>query len=188
MAARLPARPRRLGRGRLGQRLLHPDELTDADLGSWVHGGPAEHHRCHIPRGLDGLHLAGTVVVPPGVLAGAAVLVHGGGVTREEGGFFTRLALGMAIAGVASLRLDFRAHGASEGRQEDVTLAGIVNDIRAAVGQLQLALGDDAPVSLIGASLGGGIGRTRDSSLGERRPDPLSDSRRARAVQSARPK
>src|SRR5438105_2980444 len=87
-------------------------------------------------RSLDGLHLAGTVVVPAGELAGAAVLVHGGGVTREEGGFFTRLALGVATAGVASLRFDFRAHGASEGRQEDVTLAGIVNDIRAAVAQL----------------------------------------------------
>jgi uncharacterized protein len=108
-------------------------------------------------RSLDGLHLAGTVVLPPGELAGAAVLVHGGGVTREEGGFFTRLALGMAAAGIASLRFDFRAHGASEGRQEDVTLAGIVNDIRAAVGQLQLVLGDEAPVSLIGASFGGGI-------------------------------
>jgi alpha-beta hydrolase superfamily lysophospholipase len=106
---------------------------------------------------LDGLRLSGTVVAPPGALVGAAVLVHGGGVTREEGGFFTRLALGLAAAGVASLRFDFRAHGASEGRPEDVTLAGIVNDIRAAVGQLQLAVGNDAPVSLIGASFGGGV-------------------------------
>jgi pimeloyl-ACP methyl ester carboxylesterase len=108
-------------------------------------------------RSLDGLRLAGTLATPGGEIAGAAVLVHGGGVTREEGGFFTRLALGLAAVGVASLRFDFRAHGASGGRPEEVTLAGIVNDIRAAVGQLQLTLGDEAPVSLIGASFGGGI-------------------------------
>lgn len=37
-------------------------------------------------RTLDGLHLAGTVVTPDGTLERAVVLVHGGGVTREEGG------------------------------------------------------------------------------------------------------
>jgi pimeloyl-ACP methyl ester carboxylesterase len=108
-------------------------------------------------RSPDGLHLAGTVVTPADQLTGAAVLVHGGGATREETGFFARMALSLAKVGVASLRFDFRAHGASEGRQEDLTLAGIVNDIRAAVEQLQLTLGNDAPVNLIGTSFGGGI-------------------------------
>jgi hypothetical protein len=55
-------------------------------------------------RSLDGLRLAGTLVAPPGELAGTAVLVHGGGVTREEGGFFTRLALGVAAANVDEVR------------------------------------------------------------------------------------
>jgi hypothetical protein len=41
-------------------------------------------------RSLDGLLLRGTVVVPVGSLGGAAVLVHGGGVSRDEGGFFSR--------------------------------------------------------------------------------------------------
>lgn len=104
---------------------------------------------------LDGLRLQGTLCLPPQLTA-AAVLVHGGGVNREEGGFYTRLAAGLADAGVASLRFDFRGHGASEGRQEDLTLTGVVNDIRSAV----VHLGDAVPgkvVALIGASFGGGI-------------------------------
>jgi alpha-beta hydrolase superfamily lysophospholipase len=65
------------------------------------------------------------------------VLVHGGGVTREEGGFFTRLAVGLGEAGVASLRFDLRGHGESEGRQEELTLATILNDIGAALAHVR---------------------------------------------------
>ena len=74
--------------------------------------------------------------------------------TREESGFFTRLALGLPLAGVGSLRFDLRAHGASEGRQEDLTLAGIVNDIRAAVDHLAPTTGISA-LSLVGTSFKG---------------------------------
>jgi dipeptidyl aminopeptidase/acylaminoacyl peptidase len=52
-------------------------------------------------RSRDGLHLAGTLVTPDSPAGQAVVLVHGGGVTREEGGFFTRLAAGLANGGVA---------------------------------------------------------------------------------------
>ena len=107
-------------------------------------------------RSLDGLKLRGTLVVPSRNVGPATVLVHGGGVTREEGGFFTCLAAGLAEAGVASLRFYFRAHGESEGRQEDLTIAGVVNDIRAAARQVREATGS-GPVNLIGASFGGGI-------------------------------
>lgn len=84
-------------------------------------------------RSLDGLRLRGSMVTPTSFDGSAAVLVHGGGVTREEGGFFARLAAGLAVAGVASLRYDLRGYGDSEGRQEELTLSGVVNDIRAAV-------------------------------------------------------
>lgn len=107
-------------------------------------------------RALDGLNLIGTLVVPGTPVSEAVVLVHGGGVTRDEGGFFTRLADGLAEAGVASLRFDLRGHGESEGRQEDLTLSAILNDIRAAIGHVRGATGAQS-VSLLGASFAGGI-------------------------------
>ncbi len=106
-------------------------------------------------RSLDGLRLAGTLRKPPQT-TGAVVLVHGGGVTREEGGFFTRLAVGLAESGVASLRFDLRGHGESEGRMEDLTLAAVLNDIQVALAHVRDAT-DTETVSLLGASFGGGI-------------------------------
>lgn len=107
-------------------------------------------------RARDGLRLAGTLVLPPEPADRAIVLVHGGGVTRHEGGFFTRLADGLADAGVASLRFDMRGHGESEGRQEDLTLSAILNDIDVALTQVRAATGAGR-VSLMGTSFSGGI-------------------------------
>ncbi len=107
-------------------------------------------------RTLDGLHLAGTLVRPDMPASRAVVLVHGGGVTREEGGFFTRLAAGMAESGVASLRFDMRGHGESEGRQEELTLTAILNDIRVAIAYIREAASTQE-ITLLGASFGGGI-------------------------------
>lgn len=107
-------------------------------------------------RTLDGLHLAGTLVRPPEPTTQAVLFVHGGGVTREEGGFFTRLATGLAGAGIASLRFDLRGHGASEGRQEELTLSSILNDIRVMLAHVRKTTGAD-DITLLGASFGGGI-------------------------------
>ena len=92
-------------------------------------------------RSLDGIGLSGTLVVPPTAVESATVLVHGGGVTRDEGGFFSRLAFGLSQVGIASLRFDLRGHGRSEGRQEDLTLSGVANDIRAAVAYVRTVVG-----------------------------------------------
>lgn len=107
-------------------------------------------------RSLDGIRLRGTLVVPSEVSASPAVLVHGGGVTRHEGGFFSRLASRLAGAGIPSLRFDFRGHGESEGRQEDLTISGITNDIRSAVEYVSAEIGTRR-ANVIGASFGGGI-------------------------------
>jgi pimeloyl-ACP methyl ester carboxylesterase len=105
-------------------------------------------------RTLDGLRLAGTFDSPDGQPHHAVLLVHGAGVTREEGGFFTRLAAGLAAAGVASLRFDLPGHGESEGRQEDLSLSAVLNSIRSGLDHLRTLA--DGPVSVVAASFSGG--------------------------------
>lgn len=107
-------------------------------------------------RTLDGLRLTGTLVTPEHPSDHAVVFIHGGGVTRDEGGFFTRLADGLAEAGLASLRFDLRGHGESDGRQEDRTLTEHLNDITAAIEHAMEAT-DARRVSLLGTSFGGGL-------------------------------
>ncbi len=107
-------------------------------------------------RTLDGLRLAGTLTRPAGPVEGAVVMVHGGGVTREEGGFFARLAAGLGEAGVAILRFDLRGHGESEGRQEESTLLAHLNDIAVAIRLLRTRV-DVNDMTLLGASFGGGL-------------------------------
>jgi alpha-beta hydrolase superfamily lysophospholipase len=107
-------------------------------------------------RSFDGLRLAGTITRPASPGGAAAVLVHGGGVTREEGGFFARLAAGIVEAGIAVLRFDLRGHGDSEGRQEDLTICSVANDIEAAIGHVQDQTGSGA-THLYGTSFSGGI-------------------------------
>jgi uncharacterized protein len=107
-------------------------------------------------RSLDGIRLRGTLIVPSAAAANAALLVHGGGVNRHEGGFFTRLGSALGEAGVPTLRFDFRGHGESEGRQEDLTISGVANDIRSA-SECLCARTDGRRINLIGASFGGGI-------------------------------
>lgn len=105
---------------------------------------------------LDGLRLSGTLITPEDIGGAPTVLVHGGGVTREEGGFFARLASGLAAAGLPSLRFDLRAHGQSEGDMQSLTLSGVVNDIRSAAEQVQ-KLNDGEPVNVLAASFSGGL-------------------------------
>lgn len=108
-------------------------------------------------RSHDGTHLRGTLATPAQPADRSAVLVHGGGVTRDEGGFYVRLADALAAAGIASLRFDLRGHGASGGRPEELTLAAAANDVRSAVDQVGAPDAAGTPVTLIGTSFSGGV-------------------------------
>jgi len=124
---------------------------TQATLGSVATTSEDVDFRPH-----DGLRLRGSFVRAAGTPQAVTVLVHGGGVTRDEAGFFTRIAERLADAGIASLRFDLRGHGESEGRQEELTLAGVLADIDAAI-QASRELVADVPVNLLAASFSGGI-------------------------------
>ncbi|MFD2470545.1 alpha/beta hydrolase [Amycolatopsis silviterrae] len=104
----------------------------------------------------DGLHLAGTLTEPGGRPRRAVLLMQGASVTREEGGFFTRLAAGLAEAGIASLRVDLPGHGESEGRQEDLSLSALLNVIRGSIEHLATAV-PGVGTSLAAASFSGGV-------------------------------
>ncbi|SHN44404.1 alpha/beta hydrolase [Cryptosporangium aurantiacum] len=105
-------------------------------------------------RSHDGTQLIGTLVEPPSLPTHATVLVHGGGVSRDEGGFYVRLADALAAAGILSLRFDLRGHGESGGCQAELTLAAVANDVRAALDEVG-RLG--VPATLVGTSFSGGI-------------------------------
>ncbi|MFI9206424.1 alpha/beta hydrolase, partial [Streptomyces sp. NPDC053048] len=106
-------------------------------------------------RSLDGTALAGTVTAPEAAAERLAVLVHGAGVTRE-GDFLPRIAARLAEAGTRCLRFDLRAHGASGGQPQDITIAAVANDIRAAADHLRAESGLDLPATVIAASFSGG--------------------------------
>lgn len=107
-------------------------------------------------RTLDGLYLAGSLTLPADPAGPAVVLLHGNGVTREERGLFTRLSAALGRAGVPSLRFDLRAHGASEGSQQDRTLTSHLNDIRVALTHVREVTGIET-TSLVATSFSGGL-------------------------------
>lgn len=106
-------------------------------------------------RTLDGTRLSGTFTTPDAP-AGAVVMVHGAGATRDEVGLYPLLAASLANAGVASLRLDLPGHGTSGGRRPELTLSGLLNALDAGVTRLS-ALTGLPRVGIVAASLSGGV-------------------------------
>ncbi|MFI7120097.1 alpha/beta fold hydrolase [Amycolatopsis sp. NPDC049868] len=76
------------------------------------------------------------------------VLVHGITADLDENGLFSALAPRLTEAGFTVLRFSFRGHGRSEGRPRDMTIAGELVDLRAAVGSV------GGPVSVVASSFG----------------------------------
>ncbi len=86
-----------------------------------------------------GLNMVGTLVVPDGVENPPVVLMlHGFASKRDEvGNFYLNLAKELEKVGIASLRVDFIGSGESEGKFEDTTVTGQIDDAKAALSYLK---------------------------------------------------
>lgn len=116
---------------------------------------------------VDGQRVIGTLNIPDGVEKPPVVLLlHGFTGSRNEleipavkEGIFARAARMWAEKGFASLRIDFRGSGESEGDFADTTLDGQIADGLAALDYLAgLPEVDVDKMSLVGWSMGGAVG------------------------------
>lgn len=103
----------------------------------------------------DGVTLAGTLRITDTTPKAGFVLAHGILTDKDYGGFYAALAAELASRGFDSLRFDFRGHGESEGRLEEMTIAGEVRDLNAAVRFLRNR--HVRHVGIVGTSFGAGI-------------------------------
>lgn len=105
----------------------------------------------------DGFLLEGTLRNPETEIKHVVLLVHGITVTREEDGFYTEFARRLDKLSATSLRFDLRCHGSSEGKYEELTLFGVINDIDSAVKEIRKKIPSEIPLTIIAASFGGGL-------------------------------
>ncbi len=112
----------------------------------------------------EGQTIIGTLAMPEGDGPfPAALLLHGFTGTRHElpvvgteDTMFSRAARWLGERGVASLRIDFRGSGESEGAWEDTTFSGQIADAIAALDYLEMLEGvDSGSFSILGISQGG---------------------------------
>lgn len=114
-----------------------------------------------------GQNIVGTLAMPEGEGPfPVALLLHGFTGTRHElpvlgteDTMFSRAARWLGERGVASLRIDFRGSGESDGAWEDTTFSGQIADAIAAIDWLAMQDGvDGGSISVIGLSQGGLVG------------------------------
>lgn len=104
--------------------------------------------------------IAGTLNLPDGASDAPAVLMlHGFGSSRDEvGSMYAREAEALAKEGIASLRIDFRGFGKSDGDTGATTIDGQLADAKVAAAFLAKQDGiDPKRLGVLGFSLGGGV-------------------------------
>ncbi|WP_052702964.1 alpha/beta hydrolase family protein [Paenibacillus beijingensis] len=114
---------------------------------------------------VDGQKVVGTLVLPEGIKRPPVVLMlHGFTGTRDDWkskfvpeGLFGRAAPIFAKNGIATLRIDFRGSGDSDGKFEDMTVESEVKDALAAVDYLASSPDVSKSISVMGMSLGGAV-------------------------------
>ena len=115
---------------------------------------------------VDGQKVIGTLNIPDGVSKPPVVLLlHGFTGSRNEleipavkEGIFSRAAKAWADKGMASLRIDFRGNGQSDGKFEDMTMEGLIADAKAALDFLAASPDlDKDKIAIVGWSMGGAV-------------------------------
>lgn len=104
--------------------------------------------------------IVGVLSVPAGAQPAPAVLMlHGFGSSKDEvGNMYKNLAAALAEKGVASLRIDFRGYGKSDGDTGASSIDTMVADAELAYAYLtSRPTIDPAHVGILGFSLGGGV-------------------------------
>lgn len=103
----------------------------------------------------DGVALSGILRRIEGKPKAGIILAHGIMTEKDYGGFYPALAAELARHGFESLRFDFRGHGESEGKPGEMTIAGEVRDLAAAVRLLKRH--KPPHLGIVGTSFGAGI-------------------------------
>jgi len=114
--------------------------------------GPAEPTRASYFRNRNGLRLYGETFLPARPRA-AALLVHG---YAEHGGRYRELANVLGQHGIATQSFDLRGHGRSDGQRGYVDrFSDYLDDLDAALAELEQQIPADLPLAVIGHSNGG---------------------------------
>lgn len=115
----------------------------------------------------EGQSIVGTLALPAGegpfpvalLLHGFTGMRHELPVVGTDDTMFSRAARWLGERGVASLRIDFRGSGESDGAWEDTTFSGQIADAIAALDYLEMIEGvDSGNISIVGLSQGGLVG------------------------------
>jgi pimeloyl-ACP methyl ester carboxylesterase len=91
-----------------------------------------------------------------GAPKGAAILVHGLNNDKDEDGSFVKLSESLNNVGYDALRFDFRGHGESGGKTEDVTISGELFDLERSISVLDALSGTASRLVIISSSFGAG--------------------------------
>jgi len=114
--------------------------------------GPSEPTRAFYFRNREGLRLYGESFVPAQPRA-AALVVHG---YAEHGGRYRELANILGQRGIATQTFDLRGHGRSDGQRGYVDrFSDYLDDLDAALAELEEQIPADVPIAIIGHSNGG---------------------------------
>lgn len=105
---------------------------------------------------VENTKVVGTLTLPTQAHPPVILMLHGFAGYRDEEGIFPRAAKSLAAAGIASLRIDFRGAGDSEGSFADTTFSRQIEDGLMALRYLEADNSVDATrIGIIGDSQGG---------------------------------